>query len=481
MFIPQESRNQMDTDENQQLIFIPGPGMGHIVAAVELANLIINQNHQFSITFLLITDPQSQHYTKSLHTNSNPRLRFIQLPEAHHGSSAEPGTKPAPVLAAEHIERHQPQVRNAVLAMLESESCISGFVLDMFCLVMVDVASEFNIPVYTFFTSNAAFLSLKLCVLALHESGVDVTEYKGTDKEFPVPGFLNNVPAKVLPSVMLDEKSGFKSVLRYARKIRETKGVLVNTFQGLESPYVESLSKSSIPVYPIGPVLNLNCERRNGDDEIIGWLDNQPARSVVFLCFGSLGSFGGKQIKEIAVGLESSGYRFLWSLGRLRYALDDVLPLGFLDRTCEIGRVTRWSPQVAVLSHPAIGGFVSHCGWNSILESLWFGVPIATWPIYAEQQLNAFEMVVELGMAVEIKMDYREEMGDDVVVTAEEIGRGIKQLMELENCKNRVYERVKDAKEMSRSALVEGGSSHKNLGRLISDIVHNCSHSRHVM
>ena len=68
--------------------------------------------------------------------------------------------------------------------------------------------------------------------------------------------------------------------------------------------------------------------------------------------------------------------------------LEEVLPEGFLDRTMSIGKVIGWAQQVAVLTHSAIGGFVSHCGWNSILESIWYGVPVATWPLYAEQQLN---------------------------------------------------------------------------------------------
>ncbi|KAF2293824.1 hypothetical protein GH714_005072 [Hevea brasiliensis] len=167
------------------------------------------------------------------------------------------------------------------------------------------------------------------------------------------------------------------------------------------------------------------------------WLDDQPPSTVVFLCFGSKGSFSQNQVKEIACALEHSGHRFLWSLrrparpGLLASPSDyedpqEVLPEGFLDRTTGIGKVIGWAPQVAVLAHPAVRGFVSHCGWNSILESIWFVVTIATWPLFAEQQFNAFEMVVvELGLAVEIKMDYRNDSG--VIVNCDEIERGIRQ------------------------------------------------------
>ncbi|RVX02550.1 UDP-glycosyltransferase 71A15 [Vitis vinifera] len=119
---------------------------------------------------------------------------------------------------------------------------------------------------------------------------------------------------------------------------------------------------------------------------------------------GLRGSFGADQIKEIAYGLERSGHRFLWSLrqappnGKMAFPRDfenieEVLPEGFLPRTAGIGKMIGWAPQVAVLAHSAVGGFVSHCGWNSLLESIWNGVPVATWPMYAEQQINAFQMV----------------------------------------------------------------------------------------
>lgn len=117
---------------------------------------------------------------------------------------------------------------------------------------------------------------------------------------------------------------------------------------------------------------------------------------------------------------------------------------------------------------------MSHCGWNSTLESTYFGVPMATWPMYAEQQANAFQLVKDLEMAVELKMDYRKEptgkMGQKVIVKAEEIEKAIRELMDPEN---KIRMKVKEMKEKSRAATTEGGSSYTSIGSFIQSIMEN--------
>lgn len=238
-------------------------------------------------------------------------------------------------------------------------------------------------------------------------------------------------------------------------------------------------------VYPVGPILDLERKSEvHQSSDIMKWLDEQPPSSVVFLCFGSGGNFNEDQVKEIASALEQSGHRFLWSLrqppdpfkGPMASQTDyddgsEILPEGFLDRTHGIGKIIGWAPQVAILGHPAIGGFVSHCGWNSILESIWFGVPIATWPLYAEQQLNAFKLVMELGIAVEIKMDYRIEVigsGEVEILRAETIEKGIRCMMDKGSDARK---RVKEMNEKSRRALMDGGSSHSTIRDFINDVM----------
>ncbi|XVF05349.1 hypothetical protein REPUB_Repub05bG0164500 [Reevesia pubescens] len=93
-----------------------------------------------------------------------------------------------------------------------------------------------------------------------------------------------------------------------------------------------------------------------------------------------------------------------------------------------MGMICGWAPQVEVLGHKAIRGFESHCGWNSILESLWLDVPIMTWPMYAEQHLNTFKMVKELGLAIEMRMNYLQ--GIDEIVSTDEIEKAVRKVMD---------------------------------------------------
>lgn len=310
-----------------------------------------------------------------------------------------------------------------------------------------------------------------------------LAEYEGSDTEISVSTFVNPVPAKVWPSAAFEGNSG---LLDLTGRLKKADGIVVNTFLELEEHAIVALAgDGGVPaVYPIGPLLQDEEEpadegARRRRVEILGWLDEQPDSSVVFLCFGTNGCFNEVQVREIAAALERSGQRFLWSLrkppckekaeGIGEYTNPgEVLAEGFLERTAAVGRVIGWAPQMAVLSHRAVGGFVSHCGWNSILESVSCGVPIAVWPMFAEQQTNAFQLVKELEIAVEIKMDYRKNA--PVLVPADKIHNGIRELMDPQN---KIRFNVKDLMDNSRVSLLEGGSSYNFVHRFVENVMAN--------
>ncbi|KAK9285154.1 hypothetical protein L1049_024339 [Liquidambar formosana] len=472
-----------------ELVIIPAPGMGHLVSTVEFSKHLLDLDSRLSITVLVITPfaPSVGEYTRSL-ASSDTRIRYLDLPRV---DPPPPQFLSSPEkFVTVFIESHKQHAKDAIIDLVSSESNsnstskLVGLVVDMFCTSMIDIAHQLGLPSYLFFTSSAAFLGFLLYLPTRYDQVG--TEFKESDPESIIPSYVNPVPTDALPSFAFN-KDGYASFSGHARKFRETKGIIVNTFAELESHALNSfLDDQTPPVYTVGPLLDLKGQgnsqsNRAHRDKIIKWLDDQPQSSVVFLCFGSLGCFGAAQANEIAVALERSGHRFLWSLRQpppqgefampSDYAnFEGILPEGFLERIGGRGMMCGWAPQVEVLAHKAIGGFVSHCGWNSILESIRCGVPLVTWPMYAEQQINAFEMARELGLAVGMKVDYRTGGGD--VVKADEIETAIGRLMEHDG---EVRKRVKEMGEKSRMALVEGGSSLASFGRLIKDILGNKS------
>lgn len=476
-------------NDQLQLVFISTPGIGNLVPTVEFAQQLLNHHPQFSATILLINMPQRpivNTYSQSISATATD-IRFIHLPTVDPPSHDQFHSSLGYLSLL--IHNHKPQVKNAIADLIgtqsasESPARFAALFVDMFCTPMIDVANELGVPCYLFFQSPAAFFGFMIDVPDLDPQLF--TGFSDSETELSIRSFENPVPRSVLPNTVLKGKDGYSWYVHHGRRYMETKGIVVNTFRELESYAINSLSSGGTPkVYPIGPVLDLNGPSKWHPDRahyetVVKWLDNQPTSSVVFLCFGSMGSLNGPQVREIAVGLERAGFRFLWSVReppktQLDLPSDYVdlneasLPNGFLERTAGMGLVCGWIPQVTVLAHRAIGGFVSHCGWNSILESLWYGVPIATWPIYAEQQLNAFELVKELGLAVEIRLDYRE--GRDDLIPAEEVERGIKRLMEGDG---RAREKIREMRDKSRTTLMENGSSYESLGALVKDLMDN--------
>ncbi|KAJ0771090.1 putative UDP-glucuronosyl/UDP-glucosyltransferase, UDP-glycosyltransferase family [Helianthus annuus] len=459
---PNFSTKSSESMEKLNLFFILTPFMGHAGQLVELARHMVKTFDHITATVLVIKLPGDEigtDYTNSF--TDHTRINFIHFPPMDLHLFQHRPTLGFTVDAV--INHHKPIIRDLVASAATGPGPVGTLIVHIFCTTIIDVAKEFNLPAYVFFTSNAAFLGIMFHFQTLQDELVS--------------SYANPVPPSVVPNVLLDRDQWSKRFLRYARKYREANGIIVNTFQELEHHALRSYDGNTPPVYTVGPLIK--PKKPTPDHEVLQWLKGQPESSVLLLCFGSWGWFSVDQVREIAVAIEWSGCRFIWSLCRAspkelngfpdEYAdYNEVLPDGFLERTVEKGKVFGWVPQAEVLADVAIGGFVSHCGWNSLLESIWYGVPVATWPIYADQQLDAFQIVKDLGLAVEISLDYNQMNKDQQLVSAETIEKGIREVMDR---KSAVRAKVKEISAKSRMVMEEGGSSFESLRRLVVDII----------
>ncbi|PON67175.1 UDP-glucuronosyl/UDP-glucosyltransferase [Trema orientale] len=300
----------------------------------------------------------------------------------------------------------------------------------------------------------------------------------------------------------LPDWSGLRSQLLEAigESEKKTHGAVMNSFSELEHEYVEHLrDKLGVKAWSLGPVslwmnkdysdkaergqtiINTGTEHYSNDN-LLNWLNSKDHNSVLYVSFGSLTRFRTTQLVEIAHGLEASGHPFIWVVRKKEKDDDDeeeskVFIQSFEERVKDNKRgliIREWAPQVLILEHPAIGGVVTHCGWNSILEAVTAGLPMITWPLFAEQFYNEkfLTEVVRVGVSVGVKrwsFDWW-HIEEDVVVKREEIEKAVRFLMGGEEEALEMRKRVKKLSEAAKMAVESGGSSQSNLTALINEL-----------
>lgn len=259
-------------------------------------------------------------------------------------------------------------------------------------------------------------------------------------------------------------------------------GIIVNSFDELESSYAEFWNRRFGPkAWCIGPFSSQAVAKKKEPGASAGseapiwirWLDRKltEGEPVLYVAFGTQSEISGEQFLEIAKGLENSMVSFLWVDSRSKGIMDDeqLLLDGFEERVRDRGMVVRdWVDQIEILEHESVKGFLSHCGWNSVTESICAGVPILALPFIAEQHLNVRLVAEELCIGVRMKPSNGTVRG---FVEAAEVERKVREMMMMEGKRcEMMRKKVKKLAQAACAAMGEGGSSRVNLDKLIQDV-----------
>ncbi|CAN0908784.1 Hydroquinone glucosyltransferase [Linum grandiflorum] len=451
-------------EANLRVVMLPCPGRGHLIPFVELSKRLLLR-HNFSITILIPDNgsdmiPQRQ-FLQSLCLP--PTISPLYLPPitlSDVPSDAYPITR-----ISLTVIRSLPAIRDALIHLQHGGPVVAA-VADFVTTDALQVAAQLKIPPYVFYTCSAFHLTLGLKSPELHpEEFLDSTETLNLPGCVPLSG-------PDFPEPYLDKKKdAYKWMLHVHERISsDAAGIMINSFMELESEIFKALTeeRSCPPVYSIGPIMRLESDEdlaqlSNESIECLKWLDKQPESSVLFISFGS--GPGAKQSKaqsdELAHGLAVSGKRFIWVVKPPDndVVLSSFLPEGFLERTKGVGLVILdWAPQIQILSHGSTGGFVSHCGWNSTLETITYGVPVLAWPNHAEQRMNAVFLSKDAKVALRID----ESSGKDGMVGRDEIAGYVKAVLDGEEGKM-MRRKVKELQAAANAAIGTDGSSTKSL------------------
>ncbi|XP_004303933.1 PREDICTED: 7-deoxyloganetin glucosyltransferase-like [Fragaria vesca subsp. vesca] len=465
------------------------PFQSHIKAMLKLAKLLHHRG--FHITFVN-TEFNHKRFLKTLGPNSLdglPDFRFETIPDGLPSSDEDASQDVG--LLCESIRKNFLAPFHGLLTKLKDLASTSDIsppvthiVSDGWNAYVLKAAEKHQIPVTLFFTMSASSIMAYAHFPTLREKGLAPLK----DESCLTNGYLDKVidwiPAmkdirlRDLPTnfqVTDPDDSVWNFVLEAFEGLGKAEAVVLHTFDALEPDVIEALSSMLRPrVYVIGPLQSLlnhipthpldpiGYSLWKEETECLQWLNSKAPNSVVYVNFGSIMVMTSKQLIEFAWGLANTKLPFFWVIRPDLVAGESaILPPEFVAETKERGLIASWCPQEQVLNHPAVGGFLTHSGWNSVIESVNAGVPMICWPFFSDQQTNTWSACNKWGIGVEI-------MSNDV--KRDEIEKLVKEVMEGEKGK-KLRNKAMEWKKLAEEATGPHGSSATNLDNLVNQLL----------
>ncbi|KAH9316410.1 hypothetical protein KI387_025037, partial [Taxus chinensis] len=463
-------------------VVVPFPAQGHINPLMNFAEQLAMRG--FFITFVT-TEWMDERLLKAASKDAAARDRemaergfnfqFLSIPDGlppEHGRTAESDVRDL-FLA---VQRLGPVLEGVLTAHIKSAPLppITCIVSDSFMSCTTQVTANLGIPRVIFWTCSTANSIVQANANFLLAQGhIPVTEedLKSKDKVITcLPGKLPPIRPTDIVSFYREQhvlEATYSAFLNESRSQNVGDYVLVNTFEELEGgkEAIQGLTINGCPALAIGPVFLPNFlegrksmySMREEDKTCLRWLDAHKKGSVLYVSFGSHAVRSERQLQELVLGLEASGYPFLWVLRADIAEGKSVLelPEGFMERNRDRALLVSGTHQLQVLSHPSLGAFLTHSGWNSIIEAISFGVPMIGWPYFSDQFINC-RFVKDIWR---VGLDFEGVDADEYkLVTKEEVNNKVRCIME-GSTSNELRKNVLTLKELASKAVMDEGSS----------------------
>ncbi|XP_042943598.1 UDP-glycosyltransferase 73C11-like [Carya illinoinensis] len=471
-------------------VLFPLMAQGHMIPLIDIAKLLAQRG-------MIVTIVTTTHNAARFHTSiaraveSGLRIQVIQLQFPYEEAGIPKGCDnldklPSLGLAINFFTSTS-MLRHPVEKLFEDLAPPPNCIISDMCLPWtLDIARKFHIPRFSFL-GVSCFCLLIFHVLRVHNIHAKISSQS---EYFVLPGLPDHFEftKSQLPfpeDPKMKEFSGQMAAADLA-----SQGVIVNTFQELEPAYAKEYRKArEDKVWCIGPVSLCNkdyldrAERGNKasieEYQCLKWLDAQEPCAVVYACLGSLCNLIPSQLIELGLALEESNKPFIWVLRGAENS--EELEKWILEDRYEErikGRgllIWGWAPQLLILSHPSVGGFLTHCGWNSCIEGISAGVPMLTWPLFGDQFMNEklVVQVLKIGVRVGVEdpVNWGEEEKTGVLVKKEDVKGAIERLMNEGEEREERRTKVREMGEMAKRAVEDGGSSQVEMTMLIRGIM----------
>ncbi|KZV19605.1 hypothetical protein F511_10508 [Dorcoceras hygrometricum] len=468
-----------NNEKNQpHALMFPYPLQGHVIPFVNLAIQLATKG--FKITFVN-TESVHHHISKSRSKRTDEDIfagtrksgldiRYFTVSDGfalgfdrslNHDQFFEGIMHEFPALVDEFVGH-----------LVRDDPTINSLIVDTFYVWPSMIANKYRLANISFFTEPALVLTLYYHIELLRKHGHFACAENRIDAIDYIPGVKSIIPSDLVSYLQAKDdiySTVHQIIYKAFEDAKKADFIICNTVQELEEDTISALQEKQA-FYSIGPIFPPGFTKGHistslwPESDCLRWLETKRQGSVLYVSFGSYAHTSKRDIEEIAHGLMQSGVDFIWVLRPDIVSSDepDFLPEGFEDRVRGRGLIVPWCNQIEVLTNQCVGGFLTHCGWNSILESLYCGVPLICYPLLTDQFTNRKLVVDDLKVGINLR-------DENLSLSRIRVSEKIKYLMHADES-GEIRGQVNKVKKLLEDATGVSGSSEVNLNQFIRDL-----------